>query len=395
MVDEDRSAYTGANDTAADSESLILVDEADREVGHMSKAQCHQGRGVLHRAFSLLIFNAGGELLLQQRAASKRLWPLYWSNSCCSHPRRAETMETAIHRRLHEELGLRCALHFLYKFHYQAQFDVAGAEKRYPLVLMLEPLFQCNLACAGCGKIDYPKEILQKRVSVEDALRAVDECGAPMVSIPGGEPLIHKEMPQIVAGIVARKKFIYLCTNAILLSKHIDEYQPSPYLTFSIHLDGKRHRHDESVCQEGVYDKAVAAIKLAKSKGFRVTINCTLFVGEIRRKSPSSSMRRWPWGSMASPFRRDSAISTRPIRMSSWAAVPASSCSATFSNSGVGVNRGRGNSISPRCSWISWRAIKPINARRGALLPTTCSAGNDRAICYRIRATHPPSLADG
>jgi hopanoid biosynthesis associated radical SAM protein HpnH len=153
-------------------------------------------------------------------------------------------------------------------------------EKRFPLVLMLEPLFQCNLACAGCGKIDYPKDILQKRVSVEDALRAVDECGAPMVSIPGGEPLIHKEMPQIVEGIVARKKYIYLCTNAILLSKHIDEYRPSPYLTFSIHLDGKRERHDESVCQEGVFDKAVAAIKLARSKGFRVTINCTLFIGE-------------------------------------------------------------------------------------------------------------------
>jgi hopanoid biosynthesis associated radical SAM protein HpnH len=152
--------------------------------------------------------------------------------------------------------------------------------KRYPLVLMLEPLFQCNLACAGCGKIDYPKETLQKRVSVEDALRAVDECGAPMVSIPGGEPLIHKEMPQIVAGIVARKKFVYLCTNAILLPKHIDDYKPSKYLTFSIHLDGLRERHDESVCMEGVYDKAVAAIKLARSKGFRVTINCTLFSGE-------------------------------------------------------------------------------------------------------------------
>jgi hopanoid biosynthesis associated radical SAM protein HpnH len=152
--------------------------------------------------------------------------------------------------------------------------------KRYPLVLMLEPLFQCNLACAGCGKIDYPKETLQKRVSVEDAMRAVDECGAPMVSIPGGEPLIHKEMPQIVAGIVARKKFVYLCTNAILLSKHIDEYTPSKYLTFSIHLDGSRERHDESVCQEGVFDKAVAAIRLARSKGFRVTINCTLFSGE-------------------------------------------------------------------------------------------------------------------
>jgi hopanoid biosynthesis associated radical SAM protein HpnH len=153
-------------------------------------------------------------------------------------------------------------------------------DKRYPLVLMLEPLFQCNLACAGCGKIDYPKEILQKRVSLEDALQAVDECGAPMVSIPGGEPLIHKEMPQIVAGIVARKKFVYLCTNAILLSKHIDEYQPSKYLTFSVHLDGNRERHDESVCMEGVYEKAVSAIRLARSKGFRVTINCTLFSGE-------------------------------------------------------------------------------------------------------------------
>jgi hopanoid biosynthesis associated radical SAM protein HpnH len=152
--------------------------------------------------------------------------------------------------------------------------------KRYPLVLMLEPLFQCNLACAGCGKIDYPKEILQKRVSLEDALRAVDECDAPMVSIPGGEPLIHKEMPEIVAGIVARKKFVYLCTNAILLSKHIDDYAPSPYLTFSIHLDGGRERHDESVCQEGVFDKAVAAIRLARGRGFRVTINCTLFSGE-------------------------------------------------------------------------------------------------------------------
>jgi hopanoid biosynthesis associated radical SAM protein HpnH len=152
--------------------------------------------------------------------------------------------------------------------------------KRYPLVLMLEPLFQCNLACAGCGKIDHPKETLRKRMSVEDALRAVDECGAPMVSIPGGEPLIHKDMAQIVAGIVARRKFVYLCTNALLLPRYIDEYSPSPYLTFSIHLDGSRKRHDESVCQEGVFDKAVAAIRLALGKGFRVTINCTLFSGE-------------------------------------------------------------------------------------------------------------------
>jgi len=124
MNDEDAAP----GDVAVDSDSLILVDEADRGVGHLSKARCHEGRGILHRAFSLLIFNRSGELLLQQRSASKRLWPLYWSNSCCSHPRSTETMEEAIHRRLYEELGLRCPLHFLFKFRYQAQFDATGAE---------------------------------------------------------------------------------------------------------------------------------------------------------------------------------------------------------------------------------------------------------------------------
>jgi hopanoid biosynthesis associated radical SAM protein HpnH len=152
-----------------------------------------------------------------------------------------------------------------------------AGEKKYPLAMMLEPLFQCNLACAGCGKIDHPKEILQKRMSVAEALAAVDECGAPVVSIPGGEPLIHKELPQIVEGLIQRKKFVYLCTNAILLPKHIDEYKPSPYFTWSIHLDGLKERHDESVCMEGVFEKAVDAIKLARSRGYRVTINCTLF----------------------------------------------------------------------------------------------------------------------
>ena len=122
---EDRVSHS----TTSDSDSLILVDEADREVGHLDKARCHEGHGVLHRAFSLLIFNDAGELLLQQRSAGKRLWPLFWSNSCCSHPRQAETMDRAIHRRLYEELGLRCPLQFLFKFQYQAQFDAAGAEQ--------------------------------------------------------------------------------------------------------------------------------------------------------------------------------------------------------------------------------------------------------------------------
>jgi hopanoid biosynthesis associated radical SAM protein HpnH len=152
--------------------------------------------------------------------------------------------------------------------------------RRYPLVLMLEPLFRCNLACGGCGKIDYPDEILNRRLSVDECLAAVDECGAPVVSIPGGEPLIHKEIAQIVAGIVQRKKFVYLCTNALLLKKRIHEFTPSPYLTFSIHLDGNRERHDASVCESGVFDRAVAAIRLALQRGFRVTVNCTLFQNE-------------------------------------------------------------------------------------------------------------------
>lgn len=151
---------------------------------------------------------------------------------------------------------------------------------RYPLVLMLEPLFQCNLACPGCGKIDYEKDILQRRMSVAAALGAVDECGAPIVSIAGGEPLVHKDMPEIVAGIVARRKFVYLCTNALLLDKRMSDYQPSPYLTFSIHLDGNKKRHDEMVAQSGVFERAVHAIDKALKRGFRVTINCTLFGGE-------------------------------------------------------------------------------------------------------------------
>jgi hopanoid biosynthesis associated radical SAM protein HpnH len=153
-------------------------------------------------------------------------------------------------------------------------------EKRYPLTLMLEPLFQCNLACPGCGKIDYDDDTLKRRMSVEDALHAVDECGAPMVSIPGGEPLIHKEIVQIVEGIIARKKFVYLCTNAILLKQKLHLFKPSPYLTFSVHLDGDRERHDHSVDREGIFDKATEAIAAALEKGFRVTINCTLFDGE-------------------------------------------------------------------------------------------------------------------
>ena len=149
--------------------------------------------------------------------------------------------------------------------------------KRYPLVLMLEPLFRCNLACAGCGKVQYPDHVLDKRLTPEQCWSAAEECGAPMVSIPGGEPLIHPEMPEIVRGLVARKKYVYLCTNAILLERKLDEYAPSKYLTFSIHMDGLRQEHDLAVCRDGVYDVAVRAIRAALKRGFRVTTNTTLF----------------------------------------------------------------------------------------------------------------------
>ena len=149
--------------------------------------------------------------------------------------------------------------------------------RRFPLVLMLEPLYRCNLACAGCGKIDYPDEILNLRLPVEECFEAIEECGAPVVVIAGGEPLLHRELPEIVEGAIARGKYVTVCTNALLLEKNIDRYKPSRYFNWSIHLDGDAEMHDRSVCQEGVYDRAVAALKLAKAQGFRVTINCTLF----------------------------------------------------------------------------------------------------------------------
>jgi hopanoid biosynthesis associated radical SAM protein HpnH len=151
--------------------------------------------------------------------------------------------------------------------------------KRYPLVLMLEPLFRCNLACAGCGKIQYPAHVLKQNLSPEECFRAVGECGAPMVSIPGGEPLMHPQIAEIVEGLVARKKYIYLCTNALLLKEKIDLFKPSKYLTFSVHVDGQREGHDFSVCREGGYDIAIEGMKVALERGFRVTTNTTLFDG--------------------------------------------------------------------------------------------------------------------
>ncbi len=155
---------------------------------------------------------------------------------------------------------------------------LSGVE-RYPLVLMLEPLFRCNLECAGCGKIQFPANILRRHLTPEQCFAAVDECGAPIVSIPGGEPLLHPQINAIVDGLIARKKYIYLCTNAIKLEAALPKFTPSKYLTFSVHLDGPREEHDRAVCREGIYDVAVSAIRAALARGFRVTTNTTLYKG--------------------------------------------------------------------------------------------------------------------
>jgi hopanoid biosynthesis associated radical SAM protein HpnH len=149
--------------------------------------------------------------------------------------------------------------------------------EKFPLVLQLEPLYQCNLECAGCGKIQHPDDILRRRLTVQQCIDAIEECGAPVVSIAGGEPLVHKEIDKIVQALLDRKKFVYLCTNAILMDRKIDLFEPHPYFAWSIHMDGLKDRHDASVCRDGVFDKAVAAIKEAKRRGFRVTTNTTFF----------------------------------------------------------------------------------------------------------------------
>ena len=176
--------------------------------------------------------------------------------------------------------------------------------KRFPVVLMLEPLFKCNLACAGCGKIQYPKEILDKRLSPQQCFDAVEECGAPIISIPGGEPLIHPEINEIVDGLVKRRKFVYLCTNAKLIMKKIDGFTPSKYLIFSIHLDGLEAQHDAAVCENGVYKKAIDAIKALLERGFRVTTNSTFFntdTSEHIRAFFDSAMELGVEGMMISP----------------------------------------------------------------------------------------------
>src|SRR6266702_1321255 len=212
---------------------------------------------------------------------------------------------------------------------YLAKQKLARREK-FPLVVELEPLFACNLACAGCGKIQYPANILKQRMPVETAVAAIEECGAPMVSIAGGEPLIHPEIHEIVAELIKRKKFVYLCTNALLMKKKMDRFKPSPYFAWAVHMDGLRERHDKSVCQEGVFDAAVDAIKEAKRRGFRVTTSTS----SASRRPPSCSARPSPTGtarSGASTTRRCSSTSSKARSITS---APPGASRATRSSAG-------------------------------------------------------------
>jgi hopanoid biosynthesis associated radical SAM protein HpnH len=186
---------------------------------------------------------------------------------------------------------------------YVMQQRLAGRE-RYPLVLMLEPLFRCNLSCTGCGKIQYPASLLKKHLTVEACLAASDECGAPVVSIAGGEPLVHPQIADIARGLIARDRFVYLCTNALLLEQKLDEFEPDKHLSFSVHMDGPRTEHDRSVCRAGVYDVAVSAIRAALARGFRVTTNTTVFEGaspERMRRFFDDMMELGVEGMMVSP----------------------------------------------------------------------------------------------
>jgi hopanoid biosynthesis associated radical SAM protein HpnH len=186
---------------------------------------------------------------------------------------------------------------------YLAKQKLLG-EQRFPFVLMIEPLYRCNLACAGCGKIQYPARLLRKHLSVEECLRAVDDCPAPVVVLPGGEPLLHPDIQQIVEGIVARRKYLYVCTNAILLEEKLPLFRPSKYLSFSVHLDGDRETHDRAVCRDGIYDKAVSAIRAALARGFRITTNTTLFADADPDRTAAffdSAMQLGVEGMMVSP----------------------------------------------------------------------------------------------
>jgi hopanoid biosynthesis associated radical SAM protein HpnH len=149
--------------------------------------------------------------------------------------------------------------------------------EKFPLLVELEPLFACNLKCSGCGKIAQPASLLKQRMPVEQAVAAIEESGAPMVSIAGGEPLMHPQIDEIVRQLLDRKKIVFLCTNALLLPKHLHKFRPHRNFAWMVHIDGLKERHDESVNKEGGFDGAVEAIRQAQRAGFKVMTNTTFF----------------------------------------------------------------------------------------------------------------------
>jgi len=247
---------------------------------------------------------------------------------------------------------------------------------------MLEPLFRCNLACGGCGKIQHPAEVLRSHLTPEQCLAAVDECGAPIVSIPGGEPLLHPQIERIVEGIVARKRYLYLCTNALKLEEMLPRFRPSPYLAFSVHLDGPREEHDHAVCREGVYDTAVSAIRAARRAGFRVTTNSTLFTDADParcRKFFDDVMALGVEGMMISPGYSYSKAPDQDHFL------PRERSQGLFRRILDGA-RAAGGSTSRRCSSSFSKVPGTWSAAPGARRPSTCSAGSDPATCS-TRAT--------
>ena len=248
--------------------------------------------------------------------------------------------------------------------------------EKFPLLVELEPLFACNLKCAGCGKIQQPHDLLKQRMPIEQALAAIEECGAPMVSIAGGEPLMHPQIDELVRRLVAKKKFVFLCTNALLMPKKIEKFTPSPYFSWVVHIDGLRERHDESVCKEGVFDEAVAAIKDAKRRGFKVGTNTTVFntdtphtvidvLNYLNDDLGIDQMQISP----PTPTRRPR------TRTTSSASPRPGSCSARRSPTATGS---AGGSTTRRCSSTSSRARPTTAAPRGASRRTRCSAGSGR-----------------
>ncbi len=254
---------------------------------------------------------------------------------------------------------------------------------------MLEPLFRCNLACAGCGKIDYPDKILNERLPLADALHAMDECGAPVVVIAGGEPLLHKELPQMVEGAIAKKKWVTVCTNALLLEKHLHKYKPNKYFNWSVHLDGGKAMHDKSVCQKGVYDKALSALKTAKEAGFRVTINCTLFNDADPADVAAFLDEAKTWGIEGITVAPGYAYERAPDQQHFLNRTKTKELFRSILARRAKAAR-RGRSISRYSTWIFSPATRSTIARRGATRREQSLVGRSPVTCS-AKATPRPS----